>query len=122
VITEGTLDCISVMEVLRGTPYQDLFWAISIQGTNLSCPRPDRHLLNSQLGKIKSLNPSLVLVLLDPEERSKAAAMVALITSYGLMARHAVYPVGADPNKIFQDTPEKLLNVLLQASRSEIRT
>lgn len=114
VITEGTLDCISVMEVLRGTPFESRYWAISLQGTSMSMPTQERHVLNTQFGKIRSLNPSLVLVLLDPEERRKAESMVKDLRSAGLQSRAVVYPQGCDPNKLYQHNPDLLFRCLTE--------
>ncbi len=112
IVTEGTLDCISCVEVLRDTPFENQYWAISLQGTSMSTPTPERHILNTQFGKIRSLNPSLVLIMLDPEERKKAELMAQSFRSHGIPSRAVVYPHGCDPNKLFQQNPDLLLKCL----------
>lgn len=111
-ITEGTLDCISVMESCVGTEHEGKFWAVSIQGTSMSKQSRDRHRLNSQLGKIISLKPSEVLVILDPEERDKSKEILQSLLEVGLNARRVKYPHGTDPNKLFQHNPKKLYSYL----------
>lgn len=118
VVTEGTLDCISAMEVLRGTQWEDQYWAISLQGTSCSMPGPDRHRLNSQLGKILSMRPARVLLLLDPEERVKADKMAEAFREFGIRTERLAYRHGSDPNELFRSNPTYLKRLLTERVRA----
>jgi hypothetical protein len=98
-LIEGTLDQISLQDHLDRL--HDDFCAVSLQGTTLSFPSPDRHPLNSQWGKIKHFDPEEVLIVFDPDAFHKAKELAKILCITGLNAR-AVQLVGGDPNEIMR--------------------
>ena len=99
VITEGTLDQITTQTWLEETGRADDGWyAISLQGTAISGPDPERHPLNSQLGKMHVLDPTEIVVLLDAEAWVKAEGLAEYLYACGFNARAAKLPKG-DPNE-----------------------
>lgn len=99
VLVEGTLDQISSQDHLDRC--HEGYCSVSLQGTSLSFPSPDRHPLNSQWGKIKYFNPSEVLVMFDPDAYNKAKELAKILCITGLKAR-AIRLSEGDPNEIMR--------------------
>ena len=85
----------------------------------MSKPGDNRHWLNSQLGKLRSLKPKRVLVLLDPEERRKADRLVLTLQDDGIPSERVTYQHGMDPNELFRTNPRYLLDLLTDKLRSK---
>lgn len=109
VLTEGTLDQISTQTWIEENDKDiDGWYALSLQGTTISAPDPQRHPLNSQLGKLLTLSPREVIVLLDAEAWVKAEALAEILHSYGFNAKAAKLPKG-DPNEASKPIMKKTL-------------
>jgi hypothetical protein len=98
-LVEGTLDQISLQD--HFDRLHNGYFGVSLQGTTLSFPSPDRHPLNSQWGKIKYFEPEEVLVVFDPDAYHKAKELANILCRTGLNAR-AVRLFDGDPNEIMR--------------------
>ena len=96
-LVEGTLDQLSAQDFFDRNDGNTI--AVSIQGTSLSFPSPDRHPLNSQWGKLAYFEPSEVLVMLDDDAYKKAVELSNILNLTGFKSR-AVRLSGGDPNEI----------------------
>jgi len=99
VLVEGTLDQIPSQDHLDRC--HDGYCSVSLQGTSLSFPSPDRHPLNSQWGKISYFKPSEVLVMFDPDAYNKAKELAKILCVTGLEAR-AIRLSEGDPNEVMR--------------------
>lgn len=97
VLVEGTLDQISAQSFFDRN--YDNVTVVSIQGTSLSFPSPDRHPLNSQWGKIAYFDPEEVMVMLDDDAYKKAVELSNILSLTGFRSR-AIRVIGGDPNEV----------------------
>lgn len=96
-LVEGSLDAISLQTWLarhRGRGHT----ALGIQGTAFSFPGPGVHPLNSQYGKLASLKPARVHVVLDSDAWQKSTELASVLRLCGLDAS-AVRLRHGDPNE-----------------------
>jgi hypothetical protein len=97
-LVEGTLDKISLQTFLE-TTFGEGHYGVATQGTILSFPSSNEHLLNSQFGQLLAKEPSSVCVLFDPDAYHKAKSLASLLTMCGLNAYAGSIGSG-DPNEL----------------------
>ncbi len=96
-IVEGTLDAISATSWLVGLKGEGNA-ALGLNGTAMSFPDGETHPLNTHFGRLCSLEPSEILVLLDRDAVKKGQELAVLLASAGLPAKAVPLNAAKDPN------------------------
>jgi len=101
-IVEGTLDSITTTSWLIGLKGEGNA-ALGLNGTAMSFPDGETHPLNTHFGRLCSLEPSEVLILLDRDAIKKGEELALLLASAGLPARAVPLHSAKDPNDAGSD-------------------
>lgn len=97
VLVEGTLDTISTTTWIRELEGEGNA-ALGLNGTAMSFPDGETHPLNTHFGRLCSLEPSKVSVLLDRDAIKKGEELALILASAGLPAKAVPLTSAKDPN------------------------